>query len=164
MTTNASTLLAPTKAPPAGWPRISSAIYYDDPHAAIRFLTEAFGFEAVLVVEHEGHVVHSELKYGDGLVMVGATGTKDPSRDTWQKDQKSPQGLGGANTQSLCVFVDDCDAHCAHARSHGARVFREPETNDYGADHWADRTYGAWDPEGHVWFFMQRIRERGQAR
>jgi uncharacterized glyoxalase superfamily protein PhnB len=147
------------KPTPPGWPRISSSVYYDDPRAAIDFLQKAFDFELQLLVEGDaGAVVHSELRYGDGLVMVGSTGTKDPSREHWQKDQKSPASLDGANTQSLCIFVDDADAHCAHARAHGARIFREPKTDDYGDDYWADRTYGAWDPEGHVWFFMQRLR------
>jgi uncharacterized glyoxalase superfamily protein PhnB len=159
-----TTSLTPRNPPPPGWPRISSSVYYDDPRAAIAFLTEAFGFEVQLVVEGDGGaIVHSELRYGDGLVMVGGTGTKDPSREQWQKDQKSPRTLEGANTQSLCLFVDDADAHCAHARAHGARVFREPKTDDYGEEYWADRTYGAWDPEGHVWFFMQRMRNPGVA-
>lgn len=34
----------------------------------------------------------------------------------------------------MCVFVDDVDAHCAHARAAGAEIFGEPETNDYGAE------------------------------
>jgi uncharacterized glyoxalase superfamily protein PhnB len=37
-------------------------------------------------------------------------------------------------------------------------VVREPETSDYGEGFWADRTYGALDPEGHLWWFMQRVR------
>lgn len=45
--------------------------------------------------------------------------------------------------------VDDADAHCAHARSRGARIVEEPATHDYGGDYWADRSYGATDPEGH---------------
>ena len=28
-----------------------------------------------------------------------------------------------------------------------------------GADYWADRSYGAVDPEGHLWWFTQRIRD-----
>jgi uncharacterized glyoxalase superfamily protein PhnB len=31
--------------------------------------------------------------------------------------------------------------------------------HDYGADYWADRSYGAVDPEGHLWWFTQRIRD-----
>lgn len=71
---------------------------------------------------------------------------------------QSPRGLGGANTQSLCVFVDDVDAHAAHARAAGAKIIEGPATQDYGAEHWADRSYRAEDPEGHHWFFMQRLR------
>lgn len=153
------------KATPKGWPRISSSVFYDDPKAAIAFLCTAFGFELQLKVEgDDGSIVHSELRYGEGLVMVGSAGVKDPSRESWQKEQKSPRSLGGANTQSMAIFVDDADAHCAHARAHGAQVFREPATDDYGDDFWADRTYGARDPEGHVWFFMQRVRNPGEKR
>jgi uncharacterized glyoxalase superfamily protein PhnB len=27
-----------------------------------------------------------------------------------------------------------------------------------GADYWTDRSYGAIDPEGHHWWFTQRLR------
>jgi len=30
--------------------------------------------------------------------------------------------------------------------------------HDYGDDYWADRSYGCLDPEGHSWWFTQRIR------
>ena len=33
------------------------------------------------------------------------------------------------------------------------------QVHDYGEDHWADRSYGAADPEGHHWWFTQRIRD-----
>jgi uncharacterized glyoxalase superfamily protein PhnB len=55
-------------------------------------------------------------------------------------------------------FVDDADAHCAHARSRGARIVDEPSTHDYGGDYWADRSYGALDHEGHLWWVTQRVR------
>ena len=28
----------------------------------------------------------------------------------------------------------------------------------YGADYWADRSYGALDPEGRMWWITQRLR------
>ena len=71
----------------------------------------------------------------------------------------SPRSIGGGNTQLLSVFVDDVDAHCTRARAEGAEIFREPETNDYGLEYAMDRTYGALDPDGHLWFFMQRLRD-----
>lgn len=143
------------KPTPAGWPRISSAVFYDDAAAAIDWLCRAFGFEVRLKVEGEGgRIEHSELVYGEGLIMVGGTGGDRPG----QGHMVSPRSTNGGNTQTLCVFVDDVDAHCAHAVDSGARVFRELETNDYGEEYWSDRTYGATDPEGHQWYFIQRMR------
>lgn len=149
------------KNPPAGWPRVSACIYYDDPAAAIDWLCRAFGFEVRVKVEGEGgRIEHSELVFGGGLVMVGGTDRADAGREGYQRQHVSPRALGGGNTQSLAVFVDDVDAHCARARAAGAEVFREPATDDYGEEFWADRTYGARDPEGHHWWFMQRIRDQ----
>ena len=71
----------------------------------------------------------------------------------------SPLDLGGRMNQSLCLFVDDVDAHCAHARAHGATIHAEPATNDYGEDYWADRSYGSYDLDGHAWRFLRRVRE-----
>jgi uncharacterized glyoxalase superfamily protein PhnB len=145
------------KPPPPGWPRISPALFYDDAAAAIDWLSRVFGFEVRLKVEGEGgRIEHSELTFGDGLIMVGTAG-ENPSRPG-KGHCRSPGSLGGANTQSLCVAVDDADAHCARARAAGAKILTEPETHDYGGDYWADRTYEAEDLEGHHWWFMQRVR------
>jgi uncharacterized glyoxalase superfamily protein PhnB len=147
------------KPPPSGWPRMSTSLYYEDPAAAIDWLCQAFGFEVRLKIEGElGEIVHSELTYGEGMIMVAGSGRADAGKDAWQKHQKSPRQLGGANTQSICIFVDDVDAHHAHARKHGAVIHLEPKTEDYGDDYWTDRSYGATDPEGHLWWFMQRLK------
>jgi uncharacterized glyoxalase superfamily protein PhnB len=57
----------------------------------------------------------------------------------------------------MMVYIDDADAHCAHARASGAVIVQEPQTTDYGEGYWADRSYQAKDPEGHHWWFAQRI-------
>jgi uncharacterized glyoxalase superfamily protein PhnB len=143
-----------------GWPRISSAIFYDDAAAAIDWLCDAFGFEVRLKVEGEGGAIeHSELIFEDGLIMVGSAGRGD--RPGTQQ-MLSPKSMQGGNTQNLCVFVDDVDAHCAHARAAGARIFREPETSDYGEEYAVHRSYGATDPEGHQWFFLQHVRDANE--
>lgn len=143
------------KPPPQGWPRISSALYYDDASAAIDWLCRAFGFEVRLKVEGEGgRIEHSELEFDSGLIMVGSTRSERPDRAFC----RSPQSVQGVNTQSLCICVDDVDAHCERARAAGARITMEPEVHDYGEEYWADRVYEAVDPEGHYWFFMQRVR------
>lgn len=140
--------------PPAGWPRIAPAVFYDDAAAAIDWLARAFGFTVQEKVEDDrGRIVHSQLVLGGGLVMVGQAGLS-PDRPYL----RSPRALDGANTQALAVFVDDADAHCERARAAGAAITTEPATQDYGADYWADRTYQARDLEGHHWWFMQRLR------
>jgi uncharacterized glyoxalase superfamily protein PhnB len=144
------------KPTPKGWPRISSSIYYEDPARAIDWLVEAFGFSVRLKVEGEGgRIEHSELEYGEGMIMVGGAGKGYERPDT--AHHRSPKQIGGVNTQVMCIHVDDVDAHCARARKVGAKITREPTTTDYGADYWTDRAYGCVDPEGHQWYFMQRL-------
>jgi uncharacterized glyoxalase superfamily protein PhnB len=141
---------------PKGWPRISAALFYDDAGSAIDWLCRAFGFQVRLRVDGEGgRIEHSELTYGDdGLIMVGTAG--GPRKTS----MVSPKSVGGRTTQSLMLFVDDVDAHCAGARAAGATITMEPAVHDYGDDHWADRSYGALDLEGHNWWFTQRVRDK----
>ena len=155
--------MKPPKPPPAGWPRISSALYYDDAETAIDWLCNAYGFMVrIKVAGEDGSIVHSELEYGDGLIMVGQVGRQDEGKGAWQTRQVSPRAIEQRNTQSLCVHVDDVDAHCERARAAGAFIYQEPTTTDYGAKYWTDRTYGARDPEGHMWWFIQRLRTAGE--
>ena len=147
------------KPPPRDWPRLSSSVFYQDAQAAIDWLCRAFGFAVRLKVEGEGgRIEHSELTYGEGLIMVGQEGGSSTERP-WKALMRSPRSVDGANTQCLMLFVDDADAHCAYARQHGARIVEEPATHDYGDDYWADRSYGALDPEGHLWWITQRVRD-----
>lgn len=143
---------------PKDWPRISSAGFYQDAAKAIDWLCDAFGFEVRLRIEGEGgRIEHSELTYGEGLVMVGQEDT-GPGPKAWKRTMRSPRALQGANTQAMMVFVDDVDAHCAHARARGATIVDEPTTHDYGDDYWTDRSYAVLDLEGHLWWFTQRLR------
>jgi uncharacterized glyoxalase superfamily protein PhnB len=144
------------KPTPAGWPRISPGVYYRDAARMIDWLCTAFGFEVRIRVEGEGgRIEHSELVYGEGLIMVGEELAGEARR--FETDRLSPLAAR-CNTQNLMVYVDDVDAHCARARAAGARIVAEPELHDYGDAYWADRGYGACDPEGHLWWFVQRVR------
>ncbi len=140
-----------SKNPPKGWPRMSASIVSREAAKEIDFLCRAFGFEVRLKVEGEGgKIEHSELVLGGAVVT---TGDVDRGR-TWRK---SPLDVGGANTQNMCFYIDDVDAHCERARAAGAVIETEPKTTDYGEDYWADRSYAAVDPEGHRWWFSQRM-------
>ena len=142
------------KTTPPGWPRISSSLYYDDAAAAIDWLCDAFGFEVRLKVEGDGgRIEHSELVFGDGLVMVSGSDKADKYPQV-----RSPGQVGGGNTQNLFMYVDDIEAHCARARAKGARVVVEPKVSDYGEDYWSDKSYECVDVGGHHWWFSQRLR------
>ena len=152
----------PKLPPPADWPRMSSSIFYQDASAAIDWLCRTFGFEVRLKIEgDEGRIVHSELTYGDGLVMVGEEGDPNDARP-WRQAMKSPKSLGGACTQSIMFFVDDAEAHYQHTLSCGAEIVDELSTHDYGAEFWSDRSYGVLDLEGHMWWIVQRLQTAGQ--
>lgn len=141
------------KPTPPGWPRISSALYYEDPAAAIDWLCRAFGFEVRLKIEGEnGTIEHSELVFGEGLIMVG--GPK-PEK---MPHARPPTLSGGANTQNMMVYVDDVEAHFKRAKAAGAVVLKEPTTVDYGEEYWTDRGYECRDPGGHHWWFYERLR------
>jgi uncharacterized glyoxalase superfamily protein PhnB len=143
---------------PENFPRLTSAVAYQDAARAIDWLCDVFGFELRLKVEgDDGQIIHSELTYGDGVIMV-AQERGEAANHPWLSDLVSPKTVGGKTTQSLMLYVDDADAHCAHARSRGATIAQEPTTSDYGEEYWSDRGYCAIDPEGHIWWITQRLR------
>ena len=130
--------------PPKDMPRITPYLYYEDPATALAWLARAFGFrERLRMPGPDGSVMHAEMQLADGVVMMGRPGP----------DYRSPKRLGQV-TQSLYVYVDDVNAHFRRAKDAGAKVIEEPADQFYG-----DRRYGAEDPEGHVWYFAQHVRD-----
>ncbi|MGH6888079.1 MAG: VOC family protein [Rhizomicrobium sp.] len=128
-------------------PTLRAAVFYRGPWAALEWLEKAFGFERSMVItDNDGKLAHSELRFGDGFLMVGSE---------WAEFIASPAAVGGKNTQILHVHLEeDVDAHCARAKAAGAVIQQEPADQFYG-----DRTYRARDPEGHVWTFGQTVRQ-----
>jgi uncharacterized glyoxalase superfamily protein PhnB len=143
------------KPTPKGWPRLSVSLYYQDASKAIDWLCKAFGFEVRLKVEGEGgRIEHSELVFGDAVVMIG----EEERAQEKGRMGKSPKSIGGATTHGVMIYVDDAEAHCARARAAGATITYEPTVSDYGEDYWADKSYEAVDPEGHRFWFAERLR------
>ena len=118
------------------------ALRYDDAHAAIDWLCEAFGFEKQEVYEgSDGTVAHAQLALDGALIMLGS------AREGGVYPGRTPSQLGGI-TGSIYVYVGDPDAHCARARAAGARIPLEPYDTEYGS-----REYAAYDIEGYWWTF-----------
>jgi uncharacterized glyoxalase superfamily protein PhnB len=117
---------------------------YRNTNAAIDWLCQAFGFERHLVVpEADGTIIHAELSFGNGMIMVGAI------RDTpFGRLMKQPDEIGGAETQSVYLIVSDADLLYAQAKVAGAEIVLEIKDEDYGG-----RGFSCRDLEGHLWNF-----------
>ena len=114
---------------------------YEDVRAAIDWLGKAFGFEATSVHEgDDGKVVHAEMRFGDGMVMLG-----QPGRSF---GMKTPKELGAVNQGIYSIVDDGIDAHYERAVAAGAEVAMELHDTDYGS-----REYLVRDPEGNLWSF-----------
>ncbi|NEE00023.1 VOC family protein [Phytoactinopolyspora halotolerans] len=113
---------------------IFPSLRYRDPRAALRFLTEAFGFTEEQVHEQDGQIVHAEMSYDGDMIGFGTVGVGDPLFDI--------------TPSCVYVAVDDIDAHHARAVAAGAEIVMEPTDQEYGS-----RDFAVRDPEGNVWAF-----------
>jgi uncharacterized glyoxalase superfamily protein PhnB len=126
-------------------PRVVPSIAYDDVPKAVEWLTHAFGFRERAEARLTGNgFCLAWMEVGDGLINLGTSGGHET---------RSPHADGRIN-QSLKVYVEDVDAHCAHARAAGAAIIEEPQDR-----FWGGRMYRARDHEGHAWEFSQIDRE-----
>ena len=88
---------------------------YRDAHAAIDWLERALGFERRTVHEDdEGNVVHAELDFRGGLVMLGSA--RDP-REGGFAEIAPPLG-----SSSVYVVIDDPDALHDRAVAAGGEI------------------------------------------
>ena len=125
---------------------IIPSLRYADAAKAIDWLCDAFALERHLVVPGEdGAIAHAQLRFGNGMLMLGSGGGHEGPFD---RLVRPPASRDEARPGGLYVIVDDADAHCARARATGAEVIMEPEDADYGG-----RGYTCRDLEGNVWTF-----------
>jgi uncharacterized glyoxalase superfamily protein PhnB len=121
-------------------------LFYEDVAGALEWLGKAFGFtERMRMPDPDGGIMHAEMDLSDARIMLGP--------ESAEGGMRGPGQLGGVS-QSLYVFVDDVDAHCAQARAAGATIVSEPETM-----FWGDRMYYAQDAEGHHWNFATHVKD-----
>jgi len=115
---------------------------YRNAPAAIEWLCQTFGFEKQLVVPHEdGTIAHAQLRFGNGMIMLGSVVDSEFGRL-----MKQPDEIGGAETQSAYLVVADADAIYERAKAAGAEIVLEIKDEDYGG-----RGFSCRDLEGHLW-------------
>jgi uncharacterized glyoxalase superfamily protein PhnB len=111
---------------------------------AMGWLEQAFGFEKqIAVTDSDGAVIYGQMTYRGSLMMMGAVRNTDLDKLMLQPDE-----VGGAETQSCYIVVDDADAHYARSLEAGAEVVLEIKSDGLGR-----RGYSCRDPEGHIWNF-----------
>jgi uncharacterized glyoxalase superfamily protein PhnB len=108
---------------------------YSDVNHAAAWLCDAFGFSVRLRIGD--HRV--QLNVGEGAVIV---------RELRENESGARLGAGC----SITIRIEDADAHCDHARKHGAHIAQEPTTHPYG-----ERQYAAEDFAGYSWTFSQSV-------
>jgi len=115
---------------------VHPTLRYDDPRAAIAFLTRALGLvEQQVYTDDDGAVAHAELSFGDGVVMLGTRTGRDDRFDT-----------GRAVIYLVADGADAVDTHHDRAVAAGAEVVQELRDQPYGS-----REFAMLDPEGNVW-------------
>ena len=127
--------------PAKGFPRVVPERTYSDPERAAAWLSRAFGFTELLRwADQDGIVRHVDMALEGGIIMLSGGG----------EDELPPV----AREASLVVFfVDDVDAHYAHAVKEGATVVQTLRNQPWGL-----RQYVAEDLTGHRWEFTGFVR------
>lgn len=119
-------------------------LQYKDAKAAIAWLCEAFGFHQHLVFPGENDtIIHAQLTFGNSMIMISSENDNE-----YGSLLKSPQDVGGFNTQSPYIIVEAIDEHYKKAVAAGAKILIDLKEEDYGG-----KAYTCQDPEGHVWNF-----------
>jgi len=118
---------------------------YRDAPAAIAWLCDVFGFEKQAVYANpDGSVVHAQLTFGNGMIMIGSAGTESE----WGRHIRQPDEIDGAETQAAYVIVADADVIYQRAKEAGAEIVIDIKFEDYGG-----RGFSCRDCEGHLWSF-----------
>ncbi len=119
---------------PADTNRLGLAVYYAKPAAAAQWLADAFGLGSADEFSDDDEHSWIEFRVGNSSVMLF------PLRADRAGDPPA--------THVPWVFVDDLDAHLAHARGRGAKILSGIRQHGY-------RAYEAADLEGNRWTFAQ---------
>ncbi|WP_353155824.1 VOC family protein [Herminiimonas fonticola] len=123
--------------------RIIPCLRYRDAPAAIAWLCDIFGFEKQAVYANpDGSIAHAQLTLGKGMIMLGSVSKESE----WGKLIRQPDEIGGVETQSSYLIVDDADVVYARAKAAGAKIVIEIKFEDYGG-----RGFSCLDLEGRLW-------------
>lgn len=127
----------PVPAVPSGFGTVTPYLVVPDVDAMIGFLASAFDARETFRAQGSGGGIHTEVKLGNSMVMIGQAGA----------------GASGYAAQTF-LYVDDVDAWYARAIAAGATAQMEPTDREDG-----HRMAFVGDPWGNAWYIGQQIAE-----
>lgn len=124
---------------------------YEDGERMMDWLIEAFGFAERARWVEEGRLVHGELSFGNGVIMVANPTPlyQSPMRVRENYEPSARYSEVPYIINGVLVHVTNIENHFAHAEKSGARILSEITSSPPG------KTYRAEDPEGQRWFFLE---------
>jgi uncharacterized glyoxalase superfamily protein PhnB len=134
-------------------PQIIPMLAYENGVEAMEWLCKVFGFtEKAKMLDEHGQLMHGELAFGDGTVMLASL-TADYQSPKHHRElcalsakwYQSPYIING-----VLVYVEDVETHFQKSKDLGAIILSEIETGGPGS------RYRAEDLEGQRWMFMER--------
>lgn len=119
------------------------SLRYKDAAAAIAWLEQALGLQRHAVYDGpDGTVAHAELRFGNGIVMLGSASNESTLRHLYA----TPAEIGGRVTSPLYLIVNDCESAYERVVAAKAELVMEMKTMEYGG-----KAFTVRDPEGYLW-------------
>jgi|SRR6185437_3552268 len=118
-------------------------ITYRNLPAAMKWLTDAFGFEEHYRYGPPDDPQGAQMHLGEAWIMVRAS----------RPGEASPK-QSGFTSQSLTLFIENVEEHFERSKSFGAKILEKPHETMYG-----EFQYAAEDVEGHHWLFSRHARD-----
>jgi uncharacterized glyoxalase superfamily protein PhnB len=124
---------------------IVPVLRYRDARSAINWLCDTWGFEERVIVEGpDESIQHAELSLGKAFILLAST----TNSGSYTQFTKQPDEVGGQETQSPYLIVDNPEKYYELEKKHGATILLELKKEDYGGSN-----FTCADPEGHIWNF-----------
>lgn len=121
---------------------VTVSMNYRNAPEAIEWLCRVFGFERHAIYPGPNNTIaQAELTLGGGMVMLASL-----QDNAYSRFMKQPDEIGGAETRSINLIVDDADAVYARAKAADAEILFDIEDKHYGG-----RGFTCRDLEGRIW-------------
>ena len=116
-------------------------VLYSNLEEAINWLSQTFGF--VELYRYGNPLSGAQVRAGNAFIMLKQA----------EPGYASPKELG-FRTQSLTIFIEEIESHCARTKSAGVTLVEDLHETVYG-----ELQYAALDLDGHHWLFSRHAKD-----